>query len=281
MVKVVGTGKVDANGKMPLPDAAAKAIGLKKGDSVIFSKEPNGTEVIMSRAEGARMVSGKAFVADDRAALFKKLRLFMALCAFASVLLLVVLLVGRDSVESVYLLAVVMLMVAAVATMGAAFACEEKMVRIPNTGCPVTFSYGTVMGNFLGRRPGEHGRPLLIFVDDMMSFAPDRVTYRLGDNGEEVECPRSKHADGYSVYTADIKPTAAGDTVPVRVTAVYRYKGGKSIEVRADFEMKVENDMSFSIEEKGYGAEVSFDNNTKKADFDDTLFDPTSGGSAL
>lgn len=275
MVKVIGTGKVGPGGKMPLSESAAKAMGIRKGDSVLFSRTPEGSEVVMNRAEGYRPESGAPV--PDGTEVFGKLRFCTLAAVAASALLLILIIAGHGSENAAYMAVSAVLLILAIASAGLANIFGGKMGRIRPSSSPLSVSGPSVPETWVADARGHSGkRFVLVYADDMMGARPSRLTATIGGPDCPAECIQVRASAGYSAYMAML-PDADVTGKTMHIDAHYQYDG-KTIDVGADFVLS-ENNGSFKAEEKGFGAEMTVDYSADRADFDDSLFDPASGGS--
>lgn len=275
-MKILGSSKVDGNGKMALGDGVAKAMGVRRGDSVLFSKELNETDVNMVRAEGTQLAYGKNYSSEmDFGGVFSRLRTMLMVLLGVLAILLAASVAAYGSIGIASSVAVSSLFAFSLVAAFLSYVTATRMRSVRRTNCPISVSSGSPYA----LETKDRLRTAAVYVDDLFGASPSSVVLRAGPDGAEVSCVQVK-ADGYSIYRAEIPvPDAGPKGGSLHADVVYRYLG-KSIEIEADFDLLFDGDMPLSVTERCFGARLLFDDDLNRTEFDDVLFDPSSGGSA-
>lgn len=285
-MRILGTGKIDDFQKVVLSKKVMKALGVKSGDSILFSRYAGKGSVQMFKAEGA-CITSEMNSAGQRGGNFPRNKVGKNTILFCVVLSFVFLLTASGifetdpgfefsyKFESLVAIWVIMLflLIIAYADISGGSDREETDTFISVIG---PMGNDRIIGLSKILSDGYVASGTAYFYP-MFGSNPSKISAKVeyNDGKEELvimKCIRD--SPGVSAYKMKIPQ---GDLLSglLKIRTVYEYSD-KAILADATYKLSCnENDKLFiSVSDAEMNVTVHFDNEFQKAKFDESLFDP-------
>ena len=281
-MKIIGSSKIDDYKKTVLEDSVLRAINAKPGDSVLFYKKQNDSNVCIYRAEGAQISNETDTpMRNHLRGAFDKLRMILLATAVMSVLSLFVIALNFGSISVVWfavgLIASILAIAGAVASIHISQSVDPAFdsQELVTVGGPYSQNRLTGLSRLTSDGYVVSGD---LYINTLFGASPSAVDVDISLDGYEtfkalVKCTKS--VPGYSLYKVRFKEEAPvpGSFV---VKTTYRYSG-KTVTVYSTFIMEVyEESKEIKVIEGKVDAKLEFDEKIfNSTEFDDILFNPS------
>ncbi len=286
-MKIIGSSRIDDYKKAILEDGVLRALNAKPGDSVLFYKKQNDSNVCIYKAEGAHVSDESDTPRRNHAReAVGKLRTMLLTSVALMFIALGILAFRSAEIGLVYfLIAVAVWAVAAGALVGAIMYSRTidrpyESQSLVTVGGP--FSKNRLTG--LSRLTSD-GYIITgnLFINSLFGANPKTVEVVIQfEDGRSVNAVTNcqKAVPGYSVYKLRFKENDVVDG-KVFITTTYAY-AGKSIVIGSEFELGIgPKGKDIILTEGAVTASMEFDESLNSVTFDDTLFDPIEDTEAI
>ncbi len=286
-MKILGSGKVDDFNKVQLSEKTVKALDVKSGDSILFSRG-SGHTVLVFKAEGANLSSEVDKAPPER----YDNKLAAAILAVAIVLLIAfcvwffmfsgfvdVKIIDPNSTDfQIFLIAIMAVVILVVTALMMQF---SHKVSTPDSQSIVTFNGPYSKNRLYGlSKLSSDGRILTgnLYVNSLFGTNPDHIEARViyADGSiEPVLYKCLKDVPGYCTYKLRVP---AGDLSYGKLELAISYiYSGKAIVAKTvlDLSSSANDAMTIKVNESDIKAELIFGPEFQTAKFDESLFDPT------
>lgn len=278
-MRIIGSSKIDDYKKAALEETVLRAINAKPGDSVLFYRRQNGSEVYISKAEGAYMTSeADAPIRNHMRGVFEQVRYLLIIDIILVALSLFMVAINFSSFDLMSLAVTVILMILAIAAVAFTIVLSRIVDTPYETNTLVTIGGPFEKNRLVGlTRLSTDGLVITgdLYISTLFGSNPTTVDVTVDlENGQSIEAisKRVRFAPGYALYKIRFKaPEITDGTLTLVMT--YNYIG-KSIVVTSPFDMKVaEGGKELVVSEKATTATFEFDESLNSVEFDDALFE--------
>lgn len=279
-MKIIGSSKIDEYKKTVLEDSVLRAINAKPGDSVLFYRKQNDSSVCIYKAEGAQMSSeNDAPIRNHLKGAFDKLRIVLIVGAVLTAVSLALIALNYDSLDMMWLIAMLVFGVLALACIAAAIFISQKVDAPFDSQSLVTVGGPYSQNRLTGlSRMTSDGYVISgdLYVNSLFGANPSSLEVEVKLDGAEpfnALVKVTKSVPGYSMYKIRFKELSAKPGSFV-VKTRYSYLG-KTVVVLSTFKMDISNGQEIKVTECGVEASLEFDQTFNSTEFDDALFSPT------
>lgn len=287
-MKILGSGKLDDFNKVPLSEKTVKALGVKSGDSILFSKG-TGHTVQMFRAEGANLTSEADLPPADKndnkaAVVILAITLLVMMSTIFFLFYAKIITLDLFKTLETWKIAVTILLVFAAVILLVAAIVMQFSHKVKSPEAIVSFSGPYSKKRLFGlSKMTSDGRTVTgnLYVNALFATNPSHVEARVTNASgvtEPVLVKCTKDVPGYCTYRLRIQYTDLSfGKLDVAISYIY---SGKAIVVKAVLPLstKKEDSMTVHVEEGEITAELVFGPQFQTAKFDETLFDPQEEG---
>jgi len=286
-MKILGSGKIDDFNKVQLSEKTVKALDVKSGDSILFSRG-GGHTVLVFKAEGANLSSEVDMAPPER---YDNKQAAIVLTAAIGLLVIFCVwffmfsgfvdtkVIDPNSTDfQIFLIAIMAIIVLVVTGLMMQF---SHKVEATNPQSIVTFNGPYSKNRLYGlSKLSSDGRVLTgnLYVNSLFGTNPDHIECRViyaDGSVEPVLYKCQKNVPGYCTYKLRVP---AGDLTfgKLEIAISYVYSG-KAIIAKTTLELSSnKNDaMTVKVDEGTMKAELVFGPEFQTAKFDESLFDPT------
>jgi len=286
-MKILGSGKLDDFNKVQLSDKTVKALNVKSGDSILFSRG-GGHTVQVFKAEGANLSSEVDMAPPERydnkqaaIVLIIAAVILVAFCVWFFMFSKFVDLSVMDpnSLDfQIFLIAIMAVIILVVTGLMMQFSHKVESV---NPQSIVTFSGPYSKNRLFGISKFSSDGHILtgnLYVNALFGTNPSNIECRVfyaDGSVEPVLYKCTKDVPGYCTYKLRVP---AGDLTNGKLDVAINYVySGKAIVARTTLDLSSnKNDaMTVKVAEGPITAELVFGPEFQTAKFDESLFDPT------
>ena len=280
-MKIIGSSKIDDYRKAVLEDSVLRAINAKPGDSVLFYKKQNDSNVCIYKAEGAQITSETdAPQRNHLRGALDKLRMILIASAVFSVLTLVCVAVNFSNMGVAWFAVALIACILSIAASAASIFISQTVDMPYDAQALVTVGGPYSKDRLTGlSRMTSDGYVVSgdLYINSLFGANPSNVDVEIKLDGYKpfkALVKDVKSVPGYSLYKIRFKEDeATGGSFIVKLT--YSYEG-KTITVTSDFIMDVaEGNNEIKVIEGDVKAEIAFDEKFNSTEFDDVLFNPS------
>lgn len=291
-MKILGTGRLDDFQKVLIPDDVMRSIGAKPGDGIIFSKVTGGSNsgptVQMFKAEGTCLSAGgggkNPWEIDRRHEKNShSTRVLVGMgIIFSFIMFLLVANLFRDGDKidfDIEFIEITIFWTVSIIVMIGAFVCtvppKYASGRLVTVRGPMGKDRLIGLSKLLSDGYITSGT---VYCYQMFDSNPDTVTVtmtRADGTKEPVQIKCIRDTPGLMIFKIKVKGgDISGGSLNVRM--IFKY-ADKAIVADARYRLTKdkENSMSVRLEDEEITAKICFDNKFQKAEFDESLFDPT------
>ena len=280
-MKIIGSSKIDDYQKTVLEDSVLRAINAKPGDSVLFYKRQNDSNVCIYKAEGAQISTETDTPQRNHLrGAFNKLRMLLLCSVVFSVIALFCVAVNFSSFSiGTFAIAAIACILSIAGAAASIFVSQSvDMTHDPQSLVTVGGPYSKDRLTGLSRLTSD-GYVISgdLYINSLFGANPSTVDVEIKLDGYrpfKALVKNTKSVPGYGIYRIRFKEDeAVGGSFTV--TMKYAYSG-KTITVVSDFKMEVsENNNEIKVIEGDVKAELEFDAAFNSTEFDDILFNPS------
>ena len=280
-MKIIGSSKIDDYQKTVLEDSVLRAINAKPGDSVLFYRKQNDSNVCIYKAEGAQISTETDTPQRNHLrGAFDKLRKILIISAIFPVIALFCIAANFSSFGILTFAVAALACVLSIAGIAASIFVSQSVDMSYDSQSLVTVGGPYSKDRLTGlSRLTSDGYVISgdLYINSLFGANPSSVEVEIKLDGYKpfkALVKNIKSVPGYGIYKVRFKEDeAVGGSFTV--TMKYAYSG-KTITVVSNFKMEVsENNNEIKVIEGDVKAELEFDEAFNSTEFDDILFNPS------